>query len=240
MIFVILFSRLTPHIDKIIIYHLCRLRSNRPNTDQIFCIRQIQEKKWECNWTEQQLFMGSRKTYDTFKREVFYNFVVGSDATTKLIRKIKMYWNKTYSKVPIWCISIQNGLKQEDALSPLLFNFSLNTQQWMSKIWAELNWTEQISFWSMLMMLIYWVQRKYSSENKNNLLHATKEIGLVTKSRTKLQKKRNKKIPIHSTSYTFSNWNSASRPWRTCQKPEDTAGGWPHRAESVSPKRLAG
>jgi hypothetical protein len=48
----------------------------------------------------------------------------------KLIRLIKMYLNEMYNKV---CIDkylsdnfpIQNGLKQGDALSPLLFNFAL-------------------------------------------------------------------------------------------------------------------
>jgi hypothetical protein len=45
----------------------------------------------------------------------------------KLLRLIKMCLNETYSKV---CLSdnfpIQNGLKQGDALSPLLFNFPLD------------------------------------------------------------------------------------------------------------------
>jgi hypothetical protein len=48
----------------------------------------------------------------------------------KLIRLIKMCLNETYSKVRIGkhlsdSFAIQNGLKQGDALSPLLFNFAL-------------------------------------------------------------------------------------------------------------------
>jgi hypothetical protein len=48
----------------------------------------------------------------------------------KLVRLIKMCLNETYSKVRIGThlcdnFSIQNGLKQGDALSPLLFNFAL-------------------------------------------------------------------------------------------------------------------
>jgi hypothetical protein len=48
----------------------------------------------------------------------------------KLVRLIEMCLNETYSKVLI-CknlsdnFHIQNGLKQGDALSPLLFNFAL-------------------------------------------------------------------------------------------------------------------
>jgi hypothetical protein len=48
----------------------------------------------------------------------------------KLVRLIKMCLNETYSKVPTAehlsdRFPIKNGLKQRDALSPLLFNFAL-------------------------------------------------------------------------------------------------------------------
>jgi hypothetical protein len=48
----------------------------------------------------------------------------------KLVRLIKMCLNETYSKVRIskylsGNFPIQNGLKQGDALSPMLFNFVL-------------------------------------------------------------------------------------------------------------------
>ena len=49
---------------------------------------------------------------------------------TKLVRLIKMCLTETYSRVCIGknlsdMFPIRNGLKQEDALSPLLFNFAL-------------------------------------------------------------------------------------------------------------------
>jgi hypothetical protein len=48
----------------------------------------------------------------------------------KLVRQIKMCLNETYGKVRVGKFlsddfRIQNGLKQGDALSPLLFNFAL-------------------------------------------------------------------------------------------------------------------
>jgi len=48
----------------------------------------------------------------------------------KLIRLIKMCLNETYSGVWVgkymsYMFPIKNGLKQGDALSPLLFNFAL-------------------------------------------------------------------------------------------------------------------
>jgi sorting nexin-29 len=57
----ILLSRLSPYINEIIGYHQRGSRSNRPTTDQIFCIRQILEKKWEYNETVHQLVIDSRK-----------------------------------------------------------------------------------------------------------------------------------------------------------------------------------
>ena len=49
---------------------------------------------------------------------------------TDLVRVIKMYLNETYSRVWVGnhlsdMFPIANGLKQGDALSSLLFNFSL-------------------------------------------------------------------------------------------------------------------
>jgi hypothetical protein len=48
----------------------------------------------------------------------------------KLVRLVKLCLNKTYSKARInkpsfYSFPFQNGLKQGDALSPLLFNFAL-------------------------------------------------------------------------------------------------------------------
>jgi hypothetical protein len=59
-----------------------------------------------------------------------YNILIEFGVPMKLVRLIKIYLNETYSKVRIGkhlsdSFPIQNGIKQEDALSPLLFNFSL-------------------------------------------------------------------------------------------------------------------
>jgi hypothetical protein len=64
------------------------------------------------------------------RREVLYNIVNEFGIPRKLVRLIKMYINETYSEVHIGktlsdSFCVQNGLKQIDALSPLLFNFAL-------------------------------------------------------------------------------------------------------------------
>jgi hypothetical protein len=78
-----------------------------------------------------QLFVKDfKKAYDSVKREVLYNILLEFGIPKKLVRPIKMWLSETCNKVRVdklLCdkFSIQNGLKQGDALSPLLFNFAL-------------------------------------------------------------------------------------------------------------------
>jgi hypothetical protein len=126
----ILLSTLGPYIDEIIVDHQCGFRRNRSTTDQIFCIHQKLEKKWEYNETVHQLFINFKKAYDSVMRDVLYNILIEFGVPMKLVRLIKMCLNETCSEVRIVkrfsdSFPIQNGLKQGDALSPLLFNFAL-------------------------------------------------------------------------------------------------------------------
>jgi hypothetical protein len=77
-----------------------------------------------------QLFIDFKKAYDSVKREVIYNILLDFGIPKKLVRLIKMCMNETYNKVRVGKLlshkfPIQNGLKQGDSLSPLLFNFAL-------------------------------------------------------------------------------------------------------------------
>jgi hypothetical protein len=63
----ILLCRLIPYADEII-EDQCEFRRNRSTTDQIFCIRQILEKKWEYTGTY-QLFIDIKKAYDSVTRQ---------------------------------------------------------------------------------------------------------------------------------------------------------------------------
>jgi hypothetical protein len=103
---------------------------NRSVTDQIFCIWQILEKKWECNCTIHQLFIDFKKAYDSVRREVLYGILIGIGMPGKLVGLIQMCLNDACSTAHIGKYQsdkfpIQNGLKQGDALSPLLWNTPL-------------------------------------------------------------------------------------------------------------------
>jgi hypothetical protein len=53
----ILLSRLTPFAQEIVGDHQCGFPRNRSSTDNIFCICQILEKKWEYNEAVYQFFI---------------------------------------------------------------------------------------------------------------------------------------------------------------------------------------
>ncbi|KAJ4434242.1 hypothetical protein ANN_22791 [Periplaneta americana] len=87
-------------------------------------------EKWEYKGTVHQLFIDFKKAYDSVKREVLYDILIEFGIPKKLVRLIKMCLSETYSRVRIGqflsdAFPIHCGLKQGDALSPLLFNFAL-------------------------------------------------------------------------------------------------------------------
>jgi len=66
-----------------------------------------------------------QKAYDSVRREVLYNILIEFDIPMKLVRLIKMCLTEKFSRVRVRkhfsdMFPIRNGLKQGDALTPML------------------------------------------------------------------------------------------------------------------------
>lgn len=98
--------------------------------DQLSLIGQIVEKKYEYRQNFWQIFVDFRKTYDSIHRESLYNIMEEFGIPNKLILLTKICIEGTKYQVKVDSIisdafTVETGLKQGDALSPLLFNLAL-------------------------------------------------------------------------------------------------------------------
>jgi hypothetical protein len=106
------------------------------------------------------------------KGKVLYNILLEFGTPKKLVRLIKVCLNETYSKVRIGKLlsdkfPIQNGLKQGDALSPLLFSFALEyaiRKVQEKQVCLELNGAHQLLV--------------CADDVNSTLLEASRDIGL--------------------------------------------------------------
>jgi hypothetical protein len=145
-------------------------------------------KKWEFNETVHRLFIDFRKAYDSVRREVLYIILMEFGVTMKLVRLSKMCLNETHSKACIGkCFSdnflIENGLKQGDALLPMLFDFALEysiRKVQENQLGLKLNRTHQLlSYADEVNLLgdnIHSIKR-----NTETLNEANKQVGLEIK-----------------------------------------------------------
>jgi hypothetical protein len=56
----------------------------------MFCIHHILKRKWECNGTVHQLFIGFKKAYDSIRRDVLYSILSEFRIPRKLVGLTEM------------------------------------------------------------------------------------------------------------------------------------------------------
>ncbi|XP_060518453.1 uncharacterized protein LOC132697176 [Cylas formicarius] len=126
----ILLDRLKPYANEIVGEYQCGFRKDRSTIDQVFTIKQIMEKCWEFNKELHQLFVDFKQAYDNVCRVKLWEVMEELGFPKKLIRLTQICINGAKNKVRIGqelsdIFEVNNGLKQGDAISPLLFNISL-------------------------------------------------------------------------------------------------------------------
>ncbi|PSN46866.1 hypothetical protein C0J52_13676 [Blattella germanica] len=149
-----------------------------------FSIRQILENKLEYNGTIHQLYVYFKKAYDSIKRETLYRILTNFGIPKKLVRLIGMCLNGTKSRVPVGkqvsdIFEIHNGLKQGDALSPLLFNFVLEhvIKSLEDKEGVQLNGNHKLLVYADDIVLLGGSE-EILNDNMHILRSNTKKLGL--------------------------------------------------------------
>jgi len=132
-----------------------------------------------------QLFVDFKKAYDSVRREVLYIILIEFGVLMKVVRLIKVCLSETCGRVRVGKnlfdrFPIKNGLKQGDALSPLLFKFAFDytsRRVQVNQDGLKLNDTHQLLVCAdnvnILCGSVHTVK-----ENAEALVLASKEIGL--------------------------------------------------------------
>ena len=143
------------------------------------------EKKWEYNEEVHQLFIDFKKTYDSVRKEVLCKILIEFGIPRKLVRLVKMSLTETYSRARVGKnvsdrFPIRYGLKQGDALSPILFNFALEyaiRRVQVNRDNLKLNGTHQLLAYADNVNIMGGSMHTLK-ENAEALVAPTSEIGL--------------------------------------------------------------
>lgn len=138
----ILLKRLTPYVEECVGDYQCGFRRGKSTIEQLSIIGQIIEKKYEYRQNMWQLFIDFKKAYDSIHRNSLYKIMLEFGFPQKLVQLTKLCMENTQYRVRVDStvsspFSVESGLKQGDALSPILFNVALE------KVIRELLHTEE-------------------------------------------------------------------------------------------------
>lgn len=126
----LLLERINPYATEIVGEYQCGFRKGKSTVDHIHTIRQLAEKHYEYNKDLHLVFIDFKQAYESINRKELWKVLRYLDIPQKYIDLIKMCNSKTNLKIKYQQemsekFEVKSGLRQGDALSPMLFNIAL-------------------------------------------------------------------------------------------------------------------
>lgn len=128
----IILKRLERYAEETIGEYQSGFRKGRSTIDHIFVVRQLMEKHYEYAKDLHMVFVDYKQAYDSVNREKLWEALKTFRIPLKIIKMVQLCNSETYSKVKIgnevsMAFEIKSGLRQGDAMSPILFNMALES-----------------------------------------------------------------------------------------------------------------
>lgn len=128
----IILNKLKPYAKEIVGDYQVGFTAGKPTTDQIHIIKQITEKSHEFDKDVYLLFVDFKQAYDSKVRSTVWNEMIKLGIPSKLVRMVKTCMLDSRCKVKFNSgvseeFTVNAGVRQGDALSPVLFNIALES-----------------------------------------------------------------------------------------------------------------
>lgn len=126
----VLLGRLAGFADSLVGDYQCGFRPGRSTIDQIFNVKQYADKSWERGIDTHHIFVDFRQAYDSIDRSQLWHAMRNLGIPEKLVSLTRMCVSGSVSRVRLQGelsepFVVSTGVRQGDALSPLLFNIAL-------------------------------------------------------------------------------------------------------------------
>ena len=126
----LIYNRLTKYSELTLGEYQAGFRPSRSTIDQIHVVRQILEKCYEFGIELHNIFIDFKQAFDKVNRPKIYENLKVLKIPTKLIKLVKTTLKNSRAVIEVYqgrtdVFNINNGLRQGDALSTLLFNLVL-------------------------------------------------------------------------------------------------------------------